>query len=231
MGIVLTVIGTIIGLVIAYLAAIIFLPIMKVEEQDINVAKQRKKAPDCREDVFFDVDGMKISGWFYKQQGVNLAPCVVMSHGFGGTKDMALEKYALKFVQSGFAVLIYDDRYFGESEGIPRQVYSAVYQIDDLKAAISYVKSRDDVDGNKIILWGTSAGANYGVLVASKDKTIAGVIAQCGAFDHKEDSKLYLDQEGMGFFLKLLMHGQRDKGRARFGLSPHSEMTCVLGWR
>lgn len=56
---------------------------------------------------------------------------------------------------------------------------------------------------------------------AGQDERIAAVIGQCGAFDHKADSKLYLDDVGMGYFLKLFVHGQRDKGRSRFGLSPH----------
>ena len=38
----------------------------------------------------------------------------------GGTKDMELEKYAVKFSNEGYAVLLYDYRYFEDSGGIPR---------------------------------------------------------------------------------------------------------------
>lgn len=31
-----------------------------------------------------------------------------------------------------------------------------------------------------------------------------------------------MEREGFGFFLKLFVHGQRDKGRSRFGLSAHT---------
>jgi len=57
--------------------------------------------------------------------------------------------------------------------------------------------------------------------MASEDHNLKGVICQCGAYDHKKDSKLYMDDLGMGFYLKLFMHAQRDKGRSRFGLSAH----------
>jgi len=57
--------------------------------------------------------------------------------------------------------------------------------------------------------------------MAAKDRKIAGVIAQCSALDSQEDGKVILDREGIGFFLRLFMHAQRDKGRSRFGLSAH----------
>ncbi len=222
MEILFTVLGILLGLILLYLIVIIFFPVLKVDRQDIAISDRTLPAPQCRESLTFTVNGMKLSGWFYKADGKGARPCLIMSHGFGGTKDMALEKYALKYVESGCSVLLYDYRYFGESEGEPRQIYSALYQIEDLEGAIKYARSRTDVDANKIILWGTSAGANYGIIVASRDQSIAGIIAQCGSFDHKEDSKRYLEQEGIGFFMKLMMHGQRDKGRSRFGLSPHT---------
>ena len=33
---------------------------------------------------------------------------------------------------------------------------------------------------------------------------------------------MFMEREGMAFFLRLLMHAQRDKGRSRFGLSSHT---------
>ncbi|MBI9101111.1 MAG: hypothetical protein JEY99_01755 [Spirochaetales bacterium] len=65
------------------------------------------------------------------------------------------------------------------------------------------------VDGTRIVLWGTSTSGAYGIINAAEDPNIAGVIAQCTPFDHKEDSKPYLARVGYGFFFKLLIHGQR----------------------
>jgi len=150
-----------------------------------------------------------------------------MSTGFGGIKNMILEQSALRFVDEGFTVLNYDYRHFGASEGIPRQNFDMFKQIEDLKSVISFARKHKDIDDNKIALWGTSAAGGYGLIIAAEDKDIACIIAQCPALDSREDGKLALEREGLGFFLRLFMHAQRDKGRSRFRLSPH--MVPIVG--
>ncbi|MEA3424192.1 MAG: alpha/beta hydrolase [Bacillota bacterium] len=221
---ILKIFGWIIGFLFAYFIVIIFFPIMNVKKQPFkkNEIIGEKEVPRCREDIVFEACGEKISGWLYLPEKKPTAfPCVVLSHGFGGTKDLTLENYALKFAEKGYAALTYDYRHYGESRGEPRQLLSATKQLDDLRAAIEYARSREDIDDEKIVLWGTSAGASYGIVIAGEDEKIAGVVAQCGSFDNKEDSKLAFKREGIGFFLKLFIHAQRDKGRSRFGLSRH----------
>jgi pimeloyl-ACP methyl ester carboxylesterase len=144
-----------------------------------------------------------------------------MSQGFSGTKDCVIERYALRFVESGFAVLAYDFRHFGTSEGQPRQLFDTLKQHDDLRAAISYARRRSEIDPEKIVLWGTSTSGGYGLVIAAEDTRIAAVIAQCPGIDHQADSKLFFEREGIGYFMRLFVHAQRDKGRSRFGLSPH----------
>lgn len=219
---VLIIFGGFLTLIILYLVIIIFFPIMNVESQPVAGNNSELNIPGNRENVSFSVEKLKISAYFYKTDKSETAPCIIMNHGFCGTKDMSLEQYALKFNKSGYSVLTFDYRYFGESEGQPRQLFCGPYQIEDLKAAVNYAISREDVDKNNIILWGTSAGASYGLIIASGDSRITGIISQCGSFDHKEDEKAYWQREGIGFFVKLFIHGQRDKGRSRFGLSPHT---------
>lgn len=209
------------GILFIYLFAIIFLPVLKVEMQPIKREEKEIKAPSFREDVEFDVEGMKVKGWLYLPDNKEGVPCIVMCHGLCGTKDFALEDFAVEFVRNGFAVLTFDYRYFGDSEGLPRQNYCGPWQVQDAEAGIEFVRNRKEINKNKIFVWGTSGGAPYPLIIASKDHTIAGVIAQAGSFNHKEDNKYYMEKVGLGHFLKLFMHAQRDKGRSRFGLSAH----------
>jgi len=212
-----------IGIILIYLILIIFLPNIKVVKQPIERIDQRLEIPKNRQDISFECNNQQINGWLYLPQGVNESvPCLILNNGFCGTKDMLLEKYALKFSDSGYAVLTYDYRYFGESAGEPRQLYSVNEQLADNRAAIKYARTRNEIDPNSIVIWGTSSSGSYGIALAAEDQNIAAVIGQTPALDHEKDGKMIFKREGLGWMLKLIMHAQRDKGRSRFGLSAHS---------
>lgn len=215
-------IGILIGLVLQYLIIVIFAPGFNVPRQSIARRKREDDTPpESREDVSFVVDGLRVRAYLYRPKTTTPVPCVIMSTGLGGTRDGLLERYALRFVEAGCAALTYDYRYFGTSEGEPRQLMEITSQLDDLRAAVTYVRSRSEIDPEKIFLWGTSAGGGYGIIMAAEDPRIAGVITQCAPLDHDADAKQYFQQAGLLQFMRLFMHAQRDKGRSRFGLSAH----------
>lgn len=221
------VLGVLIGIIVIYLGIVIFAPGFDVAKQPLPIPDspadtELNQSPVSRKDVSFKVKGLSISGWLYLPQDASApVPCIILNTGFGGTKDIILEKYALRFQKAGMAVLAYDYRHFGESEGQPRQLFAIQYQLEDCAAAIAYARSLPEIDADEIALWGTSAGGGYGLAIAARDKKIACVVAQCSGFDTHQDGKLALEREGFGFFLRLFMHAQRDKGRSRFGLSAH----------
>ena len=215
-----------IAIILLYLIVILFAPILSVPKQPMPKRKKEdgapEKAPESRHDVQFAVAGTNISAWLYLPEDTSIpVPCLVMSHGFGGSKDCILEQYALRFIEAGMAVLTYDYRHFGESEGEPRQLFNVSYQLEDLRAAIAYARSRSEIDPQKIALWGTSASGGYGLAIAAEDNGIAAVIGQCAALDHEADSKMYTERVGIGYFMRLFVQAQRDMGRSRLGLSPH----------
>ncbi len=214
-----------IAAVVVYLVVIIFFPVLSVPKQPIEKRKRdngQKKPPPSREDVTFTVNGTAISAWLFLPEDLSEpVSCVVMCQGFGGTMDCILERYALRFNAAGLAVLTFDYRHFGASEGEPRQLFDTKMQLEDLKTAVAYARSRSEIDPEKIVLWSTSASGGYGLVVAAEDPEVAGVIAQCPGIDHDADSKLLMEREGWGYFVRLFIHAQRDKGRSRFGLSPH----------
>lgn len=221
------VVGCLAGMAILYLVVVIFWPGLTVAKQPLQTLKRATedtadKAPKSRKDVSFEVGGLSVSAWLYLPEELSApVPCIVMSHGFGGTKDMILESYALRFQEAGFAALTFDYRYFGESEGEPRQLFLIPYQLEDYRAAIEYARGLKEVDRDRIALWGTSASGGYGLIIAAQDRRIACLVGQCPALDSHADGKMALEREGIGFFLRLFVHAQRDMGRSRFRLSPH----------
>jgi uncharacterized protein len=104
-------------------------------------------------------------------------PTVVLAHGFSGTMDR-LVPHAERFAAGGIAALVFDYRGFGESGGQPRQVVDLPSQRDDLRAAVAWVRGRDDLDPGRIALWGNSLGGAHAISVAADDPAIAAVVAQ-----------------------------------------------------
>ena len=222
------IIGVVIGLVVLEVLFVGFAPGFSVPKQPLKRSTQvfnnsGTMEPQSREDVSFMVEGASISGWLYlPEERASPVPCIVMGHGFGGTKDMFLERYAVRYQEAGFAVLTFDYRYFGESEGEPRQLMWIPYQLEDYTAAVEYARSRQEIDPARIALWGTSASGGYGIVVAARDQNIACVVGQCPALDPEASGKMLVKEMGIRHFLRLFFHGQRDMIRSRFGLSPHT---------
>ena len=70
--------------------------------------------------VEFQSEGALLRGRLYPGPGDQPAPILVMAHGFSATITMTADRYADVFQQSGLAVLLYDHRNFGASDGEPR---------------------------------------------------------------------------------------------------------------
>ena len=225
--VILQVIGIIIGILALYLLIITFAPGFTVPEQPLEKAKQLlkkvgAKPPQSRKDVTFQVKGTSISAWLYLPEDLSApVPCIIMGNGFGGTKGMIMESYALRYQEAGFAVLAFDYRHFGESEGEPRQLILIPYQLEDYTAAVEYARGLKEIDPARIALWGTSASGGYGIVIAAKEKNIACVCAQCPGLDPHASGEMFLKKLGIGHILRLFVHGQRDMMRFRLGLSPH----------
>jgi len=138
---------------------------------------QKEARMNNRENVQFASGGLKCAGWLYRAGG-GPRPCVVLAHGFGGTREMRLGAYAEAFVEAGYHALVFDYRHFGDSEGEPRQILDIKRQHEDWRAALRFARGIDGVDPEKMILWGTSFSGGHVVEVAARESGIAAVISQ-----------------------------------------------------
>lgn len=125
-----------------------------------------------------DSAGTAMAAYVYRPDGVGPHPCVVMAHGFTAVRDQRLPAYAERFQAAGYAVVLFDYRGFGASAGQPRQVLSIPDQHADFRAAIRFARAQPWVDGDRIVLWGSSFSGGHVVCVAAADPHIAAVIAQ-----------------------------------------------------
>jgi uncharacterized protein len=172
-----------------------------------------------RQDIQFISAGLKCAGWHYWAAGKNIAPCVILAHGFGGVKEMRLEAYAERFVQAGYHALVFDYRHFGESEGEPRQLIDIKKQHQDWRSAIKFVKGLSHVDPHRIILWGTSFSGGHVLAIAggSQDPDIAAVISQVPHLSGPATAAT----NGLVQALRLGLAACRDLVRQAFHRSPY----------
>ncbi len=128
------------------------------------------------EAVTFYSDGINIVGDWFAAEG-RKSPVVVLCHGFTGVKEMVLPDVARRLSAAGYHTLAFDYRCFGESGGTPRGRISPHEQVQDIRAAITYVRSRAEVDPARVALWGTSFGGGNAVCAAVLDQRIQCVVA------------------------------------------------------
>lgn len=112
---------------------------------------------------FQSKDGTKLSGWFIPAQGKALGTVV---HFHGNAQNMSAHySYVAWLPANGFNLFVFDYRGYGKSEGkLSRQ---GVYA--DSVAAVETIKSRTDIDQNKIILFGQSIGGANVLAVAGNN--------------------------------------------------------------
>lgn len=145
-------------------------------------------------------------------------PCVVMGHGFTGTKDLGLPVFAREFAANGFAALVFDYRHFGKSEGEPRQIIDVNKQRQDFQAAVECARNIDRIDPERIILWGSSLAAGHVLAVSARDPRIAATIAMVPFIDAKKGKGS--EKTPAGTMFKLMNAAMYDFIRGLFNLRP-----------
>ena len=79
-------------------------------------------------------------GLFGAADDVRPPPMVTTGSKPTSAKAQATGAYAKALAERGFVVLAFDHRYFGESDGAPRQFENPTAQIRDIRAAVAALR-------------------------------------------------------------------------------------------
>ncbi|UCF91119.1 MAG: alpha/beta fold hydrolase [Desulfobacterales bacterium] len=133
-----------------------------------------------RKDIEFKTeDGVMLRGWFYTPEGARTpVPAIVMAHGYSAVKEMYLDSFADVFCEAGFAVLVYDNRNLGASDGEPRGEIDPWRQINDYRDAITFAGTLSEVDKARIGVWGSSYSGGHVIVVGALDRRVKCVVCQ-----------------------------------------------------
>ena len=133
----------------------------------------------ARRDIEFDAEGVTLRGWFYPAEGsAEVAPTIVMAHGFSAVKEMYLDKFAEAFAAGGLNALVFDNRNFGDSDGTPRLEIDPWAQVRDYRHAITYAITLPETDTDRIGIWGSSYSGGHVLVVGAIDRRVKAVVAQ-----------------------------------------------------
>jgi pimeloyl-ACP methyl ester carboxylesterase len=131
------------------------------------------------EDIEFHSDGSLLRG-LLKRPSAGSGPWPVIVHGPGWLEtvgDPLSIDFHNGFVDAGYAVLYYDVRGFGRSEGHTGWIRPYDQQVD-LRNAITYASTRDDVDIDRLALFGFGGiGGGNAMYAATRDRRVKAICA------------------------------------------------------
>ncbi len=190
----------------------------------------KKPYPYKSEDVYFvnKKDNIKLGATFTCLQKSGKFPAVVLISGSGAqNRDEELMGHKPFLVLADFltknniAVLRFDDRGVGESEGNFQSATTFDFA-EDVKWAIEYLKSRNEVDKNKIGLIGHSEGGIVAPIVALNNSSVRFIIMLAGPTIRGD--KLLLAQN------KLILKdmGMDDDTLKKYLKEMELEFKCIL---
>lgn len=143
-------------------------------------------------------------------------PALITCSGYQGLKVIHPERFARSFVPLGYACLAFDYRGFGASEGergrlVPQE------QVEDVLAAVSYLRSAPGIDEDRIGLIGWGLGGGVALQAGAEDDRVAAVAAVNAVGDGRRSTRRLHDDRSWEALLAAI---EDDRGhRARRGRS------------
>lgn len=139
--------------------------------------------------VYFDsVNSERVPALFMIPKVESRVPCIVLLHGYGGSKEDALALIDIAATE-GYAFISVDAEYHGERREEGKALYSTdindtvrgfIQTVLDLRRAVDYLETRSEIDTERIGYIGGSMGGIIGAIfigVEPRIKAAALVVA------------------------------------------------------
>ena len=129
------------------------------------------------ESVNFPNQQINLSGNIFKPKKIlqEKYPAIVVGHPSGGVKEQTAGVYAALLAEKGFLTLAFDASYQGESGGEPRYLESPSARIENMRCAVDFLTTRQDVNTEKIAILGMCASGGYCIKAAETDLRIKAI--------------------------------------------------------
>jgi len=166
-----------------------------------------------RRQVEFDSKGITCRGDLITPDHIDGPyPLVLMAGGWCYVKEIVMPHYAEYIVKAGVAVLLFDYRRFGASDGEPRQHIDPWDQIEDYKNALSFAETLPTIDSKRIGVWGISYSGGHVLILAATDPRVRAAVSNIPVVDGYPNMRRV---QGERRFIKMMDAIVEDR-RARF---------------
>jgi len=140
--------------------------------------------------TFPATDGVRLSGWFIPRVGDGPGPVVAFVHGWLWNRlgniagrvpftdrDVDFLPATKALHDAGYHVLLFDVRHHGESARGRAPLTYGPRETRDFVGAVNYLRSRRDVDGERIGAVGTSMGGNIVIMGTPQCQPVKALLA------------------------------------------------------
>ncbi|SDM33645.1 alpha/beta hydrolase [Nonomuraea jiangxiensis] len=134
--------------------------------------------------VDFAVDGLTLAGDLRVPDGVGPWPGLVFTGPFTGVRQQVTGLYAERLAARGYVTLAFDHRNWGESGGEPRCEEDPQGKLRDLRAAVSFLRGRAEVDAERIGAVGVCLGGGYALKFAAFEPRVRAFVGIAGAYNN-----------------------------------------------
>jgi len=135
--------------------------------------------PPGVEEVWFETgDGVRLHAWFMPATDASTdhpAPAVLHVHGNAGNVASHAD-FSSFLPQRGVSVLLFDYRSYGRSDS-PGGILRRKHLLRDADAALDALLNRDDVDPERVGVFGVSLGGVVGLALAERRLEVRSVVS------------------------------------------------------
>ncbi|MGQ0840021.1 alpha/beta hydrolase [Actinokineospora sp.] len=146
-------------------------------------------------------------------------PVVVPASGYQGLKVIHPERFARALAPRGYAVLAFDYRGFGLSEGERGRLVPQDW-VEDVRAAVDRVSAHELLDADRIALLGWGLGGGVVVAEAADDPRVGAVVSCNAVADGYRSTRNMHDETSWSTLLRRI-----DADRAVRATAGRSEIT------
>jgi dipeptidyl aminopeptidase/acylaminoacyl peptidase len=132
--------------------------------------------------VTFYSEGVRLAGDLFLPEGLargERRAGILLCHGYTGVRSLYLPENACVLAEAGYAVLTFDYKGWGDSDG-PKSRLAPYGRVADAQAALTFLAAQPEVDPARLGIYGTSYGGATVVWVAAIDPRVSCVVSVVG---------------------------------------------------